>query len=129
MNNTEKVIKELQEFCGNIEKWFRGEEQDQEVLYQMILSGFSPDFKMTNGDGNTATLFMFSDWLPTVYGQFPERRVLIENIEIYHSDHHALATYTEIQATGDSVNTRKSSAVFLLNEDRALWLHLIENWI
>lgn len=129
MNNKEKITKELKDFCENIEKWFQGNEQDQNVLFERILSGFSPDFKMINGDGNTATIDMFSEWLPTVFGKFPDRSVEIEEIEIYHSEHHGLATYTEIQTTVGIANKRKSSAVFLLTEEKALWFHLIENWI
>ena len=126
MNNKEKIFAELNRFCFNIEKWFRGED-DQETLYLKILSGFSPDFRMINGDA--VSFHMFSDWLPTVYGKFPSRSVALENVDIQYSDKHGLATYTEIQITGDTINKRKSSAVFLLEEDKALWLHLIEEWI
>ncbi|MBP2617622.1 hypothetical protein [Chryseobacterium jejuense] len=129
MNNKEKINTELQDFCENIEKWFQGNEQDQHALFRKIISGFSPDFKMINGDGNTAALSMFSEWLPTVFGKFPDRSVQIENIEIHCSEHHGIATYTEIQTTEGIANRRKSSAVFLFNEDKALWFHLIENWI
>ncbi|ATL43473.1 hypothetical protein OZ664_11030 [Elizabethkingia sp. HX WHF] len=128
MNNKEKVTAELREFCENIEKWFRGE-ANQETLYHEILSGFSPDFRMINGDGDAVSFHMFSDWLPTVYGKFPSRSVALENVNIQYSDRHGLATYTEIQITGDVINKRKSSAIFLLEEDKALWFHLIENWI
>lgn len=129
MNNKEKIGKELKDFCENIEKWFQGNEQDQDVLYRKIISGFSPDFKMINGDGNTATLSLFSEWLPTVFGKFPDRSVQIEDIEITCTEHHGLATYIETQTTEGIVNRRKSSAVFLFNEEKTLWLHLIENWI
>lgn len=129
MNNKEKISKELKDFCENIEKWFQGNERDQNALFIKILSGFSPDFKMINGDGNTATLSMFSEWLPTVFGKFPDRSVQIENIEIHSSEHHGLATYTEIQVTDGKANRRKSSAVFIFNEENALWFHLIETWI
>lgn len=129
MDNKQKISTELKDFCKNIEKWFQGSEQDQDALLRTILSGFSPDFKMVNGDGNTATLSLFSDWLPTVFGKFPERSVQIENIEIHSSEHHGLATYIEIQTTEGITNRRKASAVFLINEEKALWLHLIENWI
>ncbi|AQX83963.1 hypothetical protein DSC47_10425 [Elizabethkingia miricola] len=128
MNNKEKVVAELRKFCENIEKWFRGE-ADQETLYHEILSGFSPDFRMINGDGDAVSFHMFSDWLPTVYGKFPSRSVTLENVDIQYSDKHGLATYTEIQITEDVNNQRKASAVFLLEEDKALWLHLIEEWI
>lgn len=129
MSNKEKITKELQSFCENIEKWFQGNDQDQDALFRRILSGFSPDFKMINGDGNPATLPMFSEWLPTVFGKFPDRNVQIENIEIHSSEHHGLATYTEIQITEGIANRRKSSAVFLITEEKTLWFHLVENWI
>ncbi|MCP1252641.1 MULTISPECIES: hypothetical protein [Elizabethkingia] len=128
MDNKEKVTAELRGFCENIEKWFRGED-DQETLYHKILSGFSPDFRMINGDGDAVSFHMFSDWLPTVYGKFPSRSVALENVDIQYSDKHGLATYKEIQITEDISNQRKASAVFLLEEDKALWLHLIEEWI
>lgn len=129
MDNKEKINGELKGFCENIEKWFQGNEQDQSALFKSIMTGFSPDFKMVNGDGNSVTLAMFSEWLPTVFGKFPDRSVKIENIEIYHSEHHGLATYTEIQTTEGIANKRESSAVFFFNEEKALWLHLVETWI
>lgn len=129
MNNKEKINNELKDFCENIENWFQGNTTDQDLLFRKILSGFSPDFKMINGDGNQITLTLFSDWLPTVFGKFPDRKVQIEDIEIHHSEHHALATYTEIQTTEGIANLRTASAVFLFNEEKALWFHLVENWI
>ncbi|WP_284357658.1 hypothetical protein [Elizabethkingia anophelis] len=85
--------------------------------------------RMINDDGDAVSFHMFSDWLPTVYGKFPSRSVALENVDIQYSDKHGLATYTEIQITGDTINKRKSSAVSLIVEDRALWLHLIEEWV
>ncbi|MCW1962321.1 hypothetical protein [Chryseobacterium viscerum] len=129
MNNTEKIIWEIEEFHRNIEKWFQGKTENQENLYKELLSGFSPYFKMINGNGDIVTLPMLGDWLPTVFGKFPERTIRVENIETNHSEYHGLATYIETQVTGDVTTKRKSSAIFLLNEEKALWLHLIENWI
>lgn len=129
MSNKEKISKELKDFCENIEKWFQGNAEDQETLFREILSGFSPDFKMINGDGNLATLNMFSEWLPTVFGKFPNRSVQIEDVEIHHSEHHGLATYIEIQTTEGISNRRTGSAVFLFSEEKAQWLNLVENWI
>lgn len=129
MNNTEKIIGEIEGFHRNIEKWFQGKTENQESLYKELLSGFSTDFKMINGNGDTVTLSMLEDWLPSVFGKFPERTIQVENIEVNHSAHHGLATYIETQITGETTNKRQSSAVFLLNEEKALWLHLIENWI
>lgn len=129
MNNTEKITKEITEFHETIEQWFRGNSENQEALYQKLLSGFTTEFKMINGNGDTVTFNMLSEWLPTVFGKFPERSVQVQDINVSHSDHHGLATYTEVQVNGESANKRKSSAVFLLNEEKALWLHLIERWI
>lgn len=129
MNNTEKIIGEIIEFHQNIEKWFQGKTENQQALYRTLLSGFSPEFRMINGNGDTVTLSTLSDWLPTVFGKFPQRTIQVENIEVNHSEHHGLATYTETQITGETVTRRASSAVFLLNEEKALWLHLIERWI
>lgn len=129
MNNKEKITTELKDFCENIENWFQGNAQDQDILFKKILSGFSLEFKMINGDGNQLTLSMFSDWLPGVFGKFPDRTVRIEDIEIHVSEHHGLATYIEIQTTEGIANRRTGSAVFLLSEEKALWFHLVENWI
>jgi len=129
MNNTEKIIWEIEEFHRNIEKWFQGKTENQKSLYKELLYGFSPDFRMINGNGDVVTFSMLGDWLPTVFGKFPERSIQVENIEVNYSEHHGLATYTETQVTGEITTKRKSSAVFLLNEEKALWLHLIESWI
>ncbi len=128
MNNTEKIITEINEFHQDIEAWFRGE-KDQDVLYKKLLSGFDQDFKMTTGNGDTITLGAFSEWLPGAYAQFPNRSIIIESIVAEATESHGLASYIEIQTTGTTVTKRKSSAVFVIREEKALWLHLIENWI
>lgn len=129
MNSTEKITREIKEFHYMIEEWFRGNAQDQEILYQKLLSGFTPEFRMINGNGNTVTLSDLSGWLPGVYGKFPNRVIILENIEVESTDNHGLASYTEIQITGTETTRRHSSAVFLLNDEKALWLHLIEKWV
>ncbi|WP_343658228.1 hypothetical protein [Chryseobacterium sp.] len=129
MKNTEKITREIIEFHKNIEKWFQGKTENHEALYRTLLSGFSPEFRMISGNGDAVTLSMLSDWLPTVFGKFPERTIQVENIETNHTDYHGIATYTETQVTGEAITKRKSSAVFLINAEKALWLHLIEQWI
>ena len=129
MDNIGKIEKEIKDFHENIERWFQGKTEDQENLYTKLLSGFSPDFKMLNGNGDTVTLSALAEWLPSVYGKFTDRKITLENVGILHSDSHGLATYTEIQVTGQTLTKRKSSAVFLLDDEKALWLHLIEKWI
>ncbi|MFP3599095.1 hypothetical protein [Chryseobacterium sp. SIMBA_029] len=129
MNTTEKISKEVKGFHEDIEKWFHGQEKDQDSLYEKLLSGFAPDFTMVNGNDDIISLSAFAEWLPGVYGKFPERRIILENIEITHTESHGLASYIEIQITGDATTRRQSSAVFLVNEEKAVWLHLIEHWI
>ncbi|MBV8326609.1 hypothetical protein [Chryseobacterium sp.] len=129
MNNTGKIEKEIKDFHENIERWFQGKAENQENLYSRLLSGFSPDFKMLNGNGDIVTLSMLAEWLPSAYGKFPDRKINLDNIEILHSENHGLATYTEIQITEATSTKRKSSALFLLDEEKALWFHLIEKWI
>ncbi|WP_343608375.1 hypothetical protein [Chryseobacterium oranimense] len=128
MNNSEKIITEIKEFHRDIEAWFRGE-KDQDSLYKKLLSGFDGDFKMITGNGDTITLGAFSEWLPGSYAQFPNRSIVIENIEVEATESHGLASYIEIQTTGTTVTQRKSSAVFVVRGEKAFWLHLIENWI
>lgn len=128
MNNTEKIIREIKEFHIDIEAWFHGKE-DRESLYQKLLSGFHADFKMITGNNDTITLAAFSEWLPGAYGQFPDRSIILEDIEVYATENHGLASYIEIQTTGSTVTRRKSSAVFVIRDDKAFWLHLIEKWI
>lgn len=129
MNNTEKIKKEIIEFHDYIEQWFHGQENEPDALQKKLLSGFSSDFTLLNGNGDTLSLSALSDWLPAVYGKFPDRIVKLENITITHTESHGLASYTEIQITGDTITRRQSSATFLLYEEKALWLHLIERWI
>lgn len=129
MNNTEKISKEIIDFHEYIERWFHGQEKDQDTLLQKLLSGFSSDFTMLNGNGDIVSLSALSIWLPGVYGKFPERNIILENITITHTESHGLASYTEIQITGDTTTRRQSSAVFLIYEEKVLWLHLIEHWI
>ncbi|WP_223559844.1 hypothetical protein [Chryseobacterium lathyri] len=128
MNNTEKIITEINGFHRDIEAWFRGE-QDQNRLYKKLLSGFDADFRMITGNGDTVTLATFSEWLPGAYGKFPERSIVIENIDVQITESHGLSSYIEIQTTGSVVTRRKSSAVFVIREEKVFWLHLIENWI
>lgn len=129
MNNNEKITTEIKEFHTNIEAWFRGKSEDRDTLYKKLLSGFTAEFKMINGNKDTITLAALSEWLPGVYGQFPDRTIILENIEVYSTESHGLASYVEIQTTGDSTTQRRSSAVFVIHENKALWLHLMESWI
>lgn len=53
-------------------------------------------------------------------------RVTMHGIAGRATDYHVLLTYTEIQDNGEGVNTRLSSAVFIRDGERMLWLDLWE---
>ncbi|MBB1137912.1 hypothetical protein [Myroides sp. WP-1] len=115
-------------FCLYIEQWFNGTATHRDDLYEAIIRTFHPAFHLINGDDQTINFSMLTQWLHQVYGQFPTRTVKIENFNGYASSHHVVVTYTEIQTTGDTQTTREASAVFLIEDNQALWYHLVEVW-
>lgn len=119
---------QVRDFCTHIEQWFNGTATDKQMLYDALINTFHPAFTLRNGDGQTIDFPMLTQWLQQVYGQFPTRTVTLENLNGYATAHHVVVTYTEIQITGDSQNKRTASAVFLLQEGKALWYHLVEDW-
>jgi hypothetical protein len=121
--------KQVQDFCHHIEMWFNGTATDQQALYEAITNTFDPAFQLINGDGNTVDFPMLTQWLHQVYGQFPQRKVEVKNIEAQATSHHVLVSYTEIQYTDDSQNTRQASAVFRYENGKTLWYHLVEEWV
>lgn len=127
--NLELGKKQVQDFCNNIQIWFNGTAVNQEHLYQQIVNTFDPAFKLINGDGDTIDFTMLTKWLKQVYGQFPTRIVSLQNLEGYATSHHVALSYIEIQSTGGIQTTRKASAVFVIKDSKALWYHLIEQWI
>jgi hypothetical protein len=124
-----KIAKQqVNEFCKNIEIWFNGKATSKDTLYQHISSAFDPSFKMITGDGNEISYQSFLAWLPSVYGQFPARKIQVSDLKGYGTPHHVLVEFTETQFTDDLVTKRRSSAVFVINQEKALWYHLVEQW-
>ena len=122
-------MKQVQDFCTHIEIWFNGTAADSDALYEQLLTSFDPSFTLINGDGNRINLDELALWLKGVYGQFPTRKVLLQNLSGYATTQHILVSYTEIQLTDDSQNTRQASAVFRFAHNQALWYHLVEEWV
>lgn len=120
---------QVQHFCANIQQWFNGNATNKQALYQAIVDTFHPAFQLVNGDGQTINFSMLTQWLQQVYGQFPTRTVKLENLNGYATAHHVVVTYTEIQTTGETQNTRNASAVFIIQDNQALWYHLVEQWV
>ena len=132
MHNSNALVlgqEQVQQFCANIQQWFNGNATNKKALYQAITSTFDPNFQLINGDGQTINFSMLTQWLQQVYGQFPTRTVKLENLNGYATAHHVVVTYTEIQTTGETQNTRNASAVFIIQDNQALWYHLVEQWV
>lgn len=123
MDNLSKAKEEVTRFCEQIEGWFQGNER---VTVTGILANFSSDFRMISPDGSRRNMVDLEAWLPQVFGRFPQMRVALKDIQGYATDYHVLLTYTEIQDNGEGRNTRHSSAVFVRDGDRMLWLDLWE---
>lgn len=130
MNKQELVEKEILDFHENIENWFTKNTTDKEGLLSSLLQNFHPDFKMKGSRGNELDYEGFVIWLPSAFGRFSEMEIKVSDIKIQFSDKHALAEYVETQNADGEINTRKASAVFLLESDHEIrWYHLLEEWI
>lgn len=120
---------QVEDFCTHIEIWFNGTAADPDALYEKILASFDPAFILINGDGHTVDFHALAQWLKGIYGQFPTRKVTLQNLTGLATTQHVLLSYTEIQCTDGIQNTRQASAVFRLDANQALWYHLVEEWI
>jgi hypothetical protein len=130
MDKKELIQKEILDFHENIKDWFIGNTKDWEVLLSNLLENFHADFKMTGSRGNELDYKGFADWLPSAFAKFSEMDIKVSDIKIQLSDKHALAEYVETQDIEGEINTRKASAVFLLEpENKVSWYHLLEEWI
>ncbi|MBC9934516.1 hypothetical protein [Chitinophaga qingshengii] len=126
MDNLSKAKEEVTRFCEHIGGWFRGEEGIAAAGTAGLLTNFSPDFRMIAPNGARKTQQDLEAWMPEVLGRFPHMRVIVTDMQGYATEHHALLTYTEIQSDGEQENIRYSSAVFIRDGDRMLWLDLWE---
>lgn len=130
MDKIELVQKEILDFHENIENWFKGNTTNKEASLSSLLQNFHPDFKMKGSRGNELDYEGFANWLPSAFGRFSEIEIKVSDIKIQLSDKHALAEYVETQNADGEMNTRKASAVFLLESDHEIrWYHLLEEWI
>ncbi|ASK29635.1 hypothetical protein CEY12_05735 [Chryseobacterium sp. T16E-39] len=130
MDKKEIVQKEILDFHQKIEDWFKGNTNDKESLLSDMLDNFHPHFYMKGSRGNELDYEGFSNWLPTAFKRFSQIKIEVSEIKIHLTDMHALAEYIETQNADGEINTRKASAVFVLNPDgRVSWYHLLEEWI
>lgn len=130
MDKKELVHKEILNFHEKIENWFKGNTTDKDTLLSDMLQNFHPYFRMKGSRGNELDCHGLANWLPEAFGRFSEMEIKISEIEIHFSEQHALAEYIETQKADGEVNTRKASAVFLLNQNGSVsWYHLLEEWI
>lgn len=127
--NVKIAEQQVKEFCKNIEIWFNGNATSRDTLHQRISTSFDSSFKMITGDGNEINYQSFLTWLPSVYGQFPTRKIQVSDLKGCGTSHHVLVQFTETQFTDDLITKRQSSAVFVINQEKALWYHLVEQWV
>lgn len=127
--NVKIAEQQVKEFCKNIEIWFNGNATSKDTLYQCISTSFHSSFTMITGDGNEINYQTFLTWLTSVYGQFPARKIHVSDLKGCGTSYHVLVQFTEAQFTGDLITKRQSSAVFVINQKKALWYHLVEQWV
>lgn len=128
MDNLSKAKEEVIRFHEKMAAWFRGEEQVAAASTKELLANFSPDFRIVSPEGNRSSLEELAAWMPELLGKLPEMRITVKDIQGYATDYHVLLTYTEVQADSRGENTRHSSAVFIRDGDRMLWLDLWERF-
>lgn len=129
MNNNYLVEQEIIFFHKFITQWFRGETQNREVLLDELLKGFHPHFRMKGASGNEMSYIDFTNWLPTAFGLFPDKEITLSGIQIFSTPNHGVAEYIETQRANGQTTHRKSSAIFVIENNTPQWYHLLEEWI
>lgn len=130
MDKKHLVQKEILDFHEKIEDWFTGNTTDKEVLLSDMLRNFHPHFRMKGSKGNELDYDGLASWLPEAFERFSKMEIKVSNIKIQFTDQHALSEYIETQNADGEINTRKASAVFLLDPDKGVrWYHLVEEWL
>ncbi|WP_160715084.1 hypothetical protein [Chitinophaga solisilvae] len=125
MDTLQTAQQEIYDFHTAIRDWFRGAgAADTDVLLQ----NFSTDFKMVSPDGSLKSLADLASWLPPGFGKIPDMEISVKIIDGYATDKHALISYEETQASGGQSYSRMSSAVFIREGARMLWLNLWETF-
>ncbi|RBL89834.1 nuclear transport factor 2 family protein [Chitinophaga flava] len=126
MDNLSKAKEEVIRFSEYITAWFKGEERVAAAGSEGVLQYISHDFRMVSPNGVRRDRQDLASWLPAAFGQYPEMRITINDIQGYATQHHVLLTYTETQHDGTNENTRYSSAVFIREGEHMVWLNLWE---
>lgn len=129
MDITKSAQQQVHDFNEAITAWFRGEtakENSNEVLGRL-----HQEFVMVAPDGSVKTYSDLAAWLPTVYGVKPGfQAVADEFIVSFSADNLVIIVYHEMQKSSSVINNRRSSALFITDEDgKITWRHLQETWI
>ncbi|MBC9909082.1 nuclear transport factor 2 family protein [Chitinophaga varians] len=128
MDNLSKAKEEVIRFHEQIAAWFRGDEPVAAGGIKGLLANFSPDFRIVSPEGNRSSLEELAAMIRELLGKLPDMRIAVKDIQGYATDYHVLLTYTEVQADSGGENSRYSSAVFIRDGDRMLWLDLWERF-
>jgi hypothetical protein len=131
MDLTAKATAAIITFHQQIEKWFRAEGVEKKNGTAFLLEDFHADFIMISPNGISRNLDDLVSWLPTAYGARPAVVVDVKNIiRRFEQQGAVLMEYEETQRTGDQLNRRISSALFVQEPDgRVLWQHLQETFL
>ena len=131
MDLTARATAAIITFHQQIEKWFRAEGIEKKNGTTVLLEDFHADFIMISPNGINRNLNDLASWLPTAYGARPAVVVEVKNImRRFEQQDVVLMEYEETQRTGDQLNRRISSALFVQEPDgRVLWQHLQETFL
>ncbi|NIG55187.1 hypothetical protein [Chitinophaga sp. Cy-1792] len=126
MNNEAKAIAMVMDFHVAIEKWFCGEAS---LSADQLLQYFSSDFEMTGAAGKTMNYQELAAWLPKAKGAKPGMVIRVSPPEVFSTFCYTLVYYEETQEVGETLTTRRSSAIFRTEKYGLKWWRLTEEWI
>ncbi|MFB6454284.1 hypothetical protein ACE38W_03350 [Chitinophaga sp. Hz27] len=126
MNYEAKAIEMVMDFSVTIEKWFCG---DESLTVEQLLQYFSTDFEMIGAAGKTMNFTQLADWLPGVKGAKPGIQISMKQQAVMSTFYYTLVYYEEVQQQEEVINTRRSSALFRLEDGALKWWRLTEEWV
>ncbi|MGY0039265.1 hypothetical protein [Pedobacter sp. NJ-S-72] len=129
MNITHTAQQQVHDFNTAITAWFKGETTIENI--NEILGRLHKDFIMVAPDGSVKNYDDLAAWLPTVFGAKPGFYATADQFIVsYTADNMAIIVYHETQKTPSVTNNRRSSALFIADEEgKITWRHLQETWI
>lgn len=112
-----------------IENLFHNQLNDQKR--KPFLTYFHPNFTKISVEGKVEGFIDLEKWFKSAAGSRPHVKIQVKNWkEIFISKTNVIVAYEEFQQVDQTHSLRRmSTAVFIPDTDRLLWLHLQESWI